>query len=52
MILQNHMKKNFNNKRDNFQDSFYHQPTPKRVAPRMGNFQKNRGMKGRRSGTR
>lgn len=44
------MKKNQNLGRDNFQDSFYHQPAGRHQAPRMSN--KNRGMRGRRSGTR
>ncbi|MEK9177043.1 MAG: hypothetical protein AAB923_01985 [Patescibacteria group bacterium] len=43
-------KRAWNNK--NQMDSFYHQPTPLRVAPRMGNFQKNRGIKGMRKGAR
>jgi hypothetical protein len=28
-----------------WQESFYHQPTPNRVAPRMGNKQRARGIK-------
>ncbi|GEM_PF-1444512 len=45
------MKKNAFNNNKNQMDSFFHQPTPKRVGPRMGN-QKNRGNKGMRKGAR
>lgn len=41
------MKKN-----NNQGGSFFHQPTPKRVAPRLGGHQKNRGTTNLRKGTR
>ena len=45
------MKKNKGMNRDNFQDSFFHQPTPKRPVSRMG-FQKTKGTIGMRKGVR
>lgn len=43
-------KKSWNNQGP--MDSFFHQPTPKRVASRMQTFRNNRGVRGMRKGAR
>jgi hypothetical protein len=45
-------KKDNPKSRSNWQQSFTHQKTPNRVAPRLGGHQKNKGTMGVRKGAR